>query len=654
MPAKLSSKRSVNYRVGSGRNVCGNCTMFKAPAACTAVEGTISAKALCNLFKPINDGIDLDDAWTEEAREASALARQHSDQHQKASNLTQTFQNRAARGAAARTSTVGMYHRQAAEAFGKASDHFTSGDHEQGSAHMVIGNERAASAERLTHEYGLSKAMKDATEDDVTTDAWSEEARAAAAAARAKSGTANTLHPAVISHAGQTWSRTGKVGTDVSTGHSSAEYQNVNREGERLWRTSKGKVTRDSTETRVSDNITLHDTFIIDAFKRTRDGYLAVSAKSARSGIQIYKGRELGKPHMDNVRVYRPENQVFATDAMHSMAHRPVTLKHPPEMVDSTNWEKYAVGHTGDEVTRDGQTMRVPLVLMDAAAIDAVEKKGQRELSWGYTCNLDFTPGTTDSGEPYDAVQTTIRANHLAIVPMARAGSDFRIGDDTRNKEHTMKVIMIDGVPVSVEDDRDAATITKHISTLEKRCADQQALIDKKKDDDEDWEEEDAKKTKDAKAVSDAKDGEIVALKKQLADSQAELAPAALDARLSTRQNVKDAATKIMGAASKAKFDGKTDAEIKRIVAASKLGDAAVKDMPDAAIDGVFTAYSSKAAPDSGTRPLADAFRHQVENVQVGDAQDPVALRDAALASRDKDRGDAWKHQPNNGQQRTQ
>jgi hypothetical protein len=166
--------------------------------------------------------------------------------------------------------------------------------------------------------------------------------------------------------------------------------------------------------------ITFYDKIPLSRARRTTDGYLAVQAHVARTGVQLYRGHEVGRPSVDTVRVYRPPEEVFAKDALKSFAHRPMTNDHPPENVDSSNWKKYSIGHTGDEVVRDGEYIRVPMVLMDEQAISDVEG-GKRELSAGYMCDLDFVSGTTEDGEPYDAVQRGIRGNHIAVVKAAAA-----------------------------------------------------------------------------------------------------------------------------------------------------------------------------------------------------------------------------------------
>jgi hypothetical protein len=170
------------------------------------------------------------------------------------------------------------------------------------------------------------------------------------------------------------------------------------------------------------------DSVALSGTRTTDDGYLVCEARIARIGVQIYTGAELGKPHLSTVRMLRPESEVFAADTMASFAHRPVTNDHPGEHVKAANWKRFAVGQTGEGAIRDGGYVRVPMVVMDAAAIEAV-KLGKRELSAGYSAIIDWTPGTSSTGEAYDAVQRSIRGNHLALVDVARAGPECRIGN---------------------------------------------------------------------------------------------------------------------------------------------------------------------------------------------------------------------------------
>lgn len=199
------------------------------------------------------------------------------------------------------------------------------------------------------------------------------------------------------------------------------------------------------------DTMTLTDA----ASRKTPEGFLMTSARVARTGIQVYGGAEVGRPDLAQVRVYRPDSTVFSVKTADSFAHRTVTLGHPDDqpLVDSKNWSKVTVGITGDEVLRDGQFMVVPFAIMDAVAIAAVESGAARELSMGYDAELDWTPGVTDSGEKYDAVQMNLRMNHLAIVPTARGGSELRIRDSKeKDDKMTTKTILLDGKSYEVND----------------------------------------------------------------------------------------------------------------------------------------------------------------------------------------------------------
>lgn len=176
----------------------------------------------------------------------------------------------------------------------------------------------------------------------------------------------------------------------------------------------------------------LQDKLTIDTKRRTGDGYLVVNARVARAdNVQLYTGAEVGKPEMATVRVFRPAAEVFSADTMKSFAHRPVTLGHPSSAVSSTNWRDVAKGWSDGEVARDGDFIRVSMLLADESTIKEIDA-GTRELSMGYDCTLDWTPGKSPSGEAYDAIQRGIRSNHIAVVPQARGGTELRIGDSGR------------------------------------------------------------------------------------------------------------------------------------------------------------------------------------------------------------------------------
>lgn len=172
----------------------------------------------------------------------------------------------------------------------------------------------------------------------------------------------------------------------------------------------------------------LKDFAPISGTRKTGDGYLVTEARIARANnVQVYAGHEVGRPDLASVRVFRPEAEVFSRDAMASASHKPVTMGHPSQQVDATRWKQTAIGWTGDGVARDGDFLKVSMMLADADAIQAVEA-GTRSLSAGYDCDLLWEANVTPTGEAYDAKQVNIRLNHVSVVPQGRCPG-ARIGD---------------------------------------------------------------------------------------------------------------------------------------------------------------------------------------------------------------------------------
>lgn len=163
--------------------------------------------------------------------------------------------------------------------------------------------------------------------------------------------------------------------------------------------------------------------------RETQDGFIVANPRVGRVGIQLYQGKELGRPDMEVVRVWRPEHEVMDKAAMASICNRPVTNDHPNKPVTKENWKDVAGGHAGDTVTRDGDYVRCPLILMDKDLIRDY-RDGKKELSLGYSSDIVWQSGTApETGEMYDAVQTRIRVNHIAVVDAARGGPKLAIGD---------------------------------------------------------------------------------------------------------------------------------------------------------------------------------------------------------------------------------
>lgn len=356
---------------------------------------------------------------------------------------------------------------------------------------------------------------------------------------------------------------------------------------------------------------------LTDKGHRTKDGFWAVRAKAARTGIYDYRAGSVDAPSdrfqsNDTVKVYRDASVVFSEDAVRSFLAKPITNDHPTVPVTSKNWKDHAKGVIMGAM-RDGDYLAFDLVLMDQDIISDVEG-GKRELSNGYACQLDWTPGVTPDGQKYDARQVSIHGNHVAVVDAGRAGPDCAIKDGERfavcdanaeaahaahSKEGNVpKTITLDGLTVNLGDE---AAVEVAIDKL------QRTITDKDND------------LADAQSKVSTLTGEKAALQSQLDAANAKLDPAAMDAAVAQRAALFDQAVKICPTLS---TDGKSDADIMREVVEANLGDAA-KDLDDTAIHGAFLALSKATKVEDakivpiGSAPLPVNQADHAETIRV-------------------------------------
>lgn len=343
------------------------------------------------------------------------------------------------------------------------------------------------------------------------------------------------------------------------------------------------------------------DRLTVDGSRRTADGYLVAEARVARTGIQVYTGREVdpdnthGLRDRSTVKVYRPESEVFHADSLASYAHKPVTINHPADGVNAKNWRKHGVGAIGDDVIRDGEFVRVPLIIMDEAAIATVES-GQRELSMGYMTVLKFDAGKTPDGEDYDVMQTQLRMNHVAVVPRARGGADLKL--DEGIKPMTTRVITVDGLPVELSD-MGASIVSRALDAAAKARADVEKLLADAHD-------------AHAKAIA-AKDTELAKKDAELADLRGKVLDAsALDARVASRTAL---VTKARSLDPAFKTDGVSDSDVRKHIVGKVRGADAVAGKSEAYIEAAFDLLGDASSAD----PLRSALA--TRPATLGDAE---------------------------------
>lgn len=174
--------------------------------------------------------------------------------------------------------------------------------------------------------------------------------------------------------------------------------------------------------------------------RMTPEGFLLCEAVPiARTGTLIYDESEIpveGGPG-GLVTIERNADEVFRTETMASFEGKPVTLSHPDDFVNPSNWRQLSVGivqnvRRGTDVEQD--LMLADLLITDAEAIELVRRDNDpnserlRQVSCGYDADYEqLAPGR--------GRQTTIVGNHVALVERGRCGPRCAIGDsDTMSK----------------------------------------------------------------------------------------------------------------------------------------------------------------------------------------------------------------------------
>lgn len=338
-----------------------------------------------------------------------------------------------------------------------------------------------------------------------------------------------------------------------------------------------------------------------DKMSRTSEGFLIFeNAKLARVGIQDYLAFELNTPPgyqpFDTIKVHRPKEEVFKAESIDSFKLKPVTNNHPKEMVNQDNIKQYQIGTVGNDVRRDGAHVVATLIITDKQAIKDIEA-GKVELSNGYFSDYKFEKGvTSDTNEPYDAKQISIRGNHVALVSKGRCGTSCRVTDSKCNcggESHNCKCggtimsdvqVTIDGLSVTMSD-HTAQVVQK---SMNKTADEKKALEDTLN-----------KSNTDSKAALDKVSAEKDQAVKDLADTKAKIPTAAqMDALVTTRQAF---IKQILSVDKEIKWEGKTEDDLVKEVVTAAFKDEDFKDQSPVYLKARFDALVKSQAKGSST-----------------------------------------------------
>jgi len=165
----------------------------------------------------------------------------------------------------------------------------------------------------------------------------------------------------------------------------------------------------------------------MSAREQDENGFVSVKGCPISSfGIFEYSAAQLGMPGDPNriVNVFRPESAVSDPATIDSFKNVPFIVDH--EMLsgfDGDNETESPDQYGVDGVLTSGVYYEAPwlkgdLRIFSRRAQRALES-GKKDLSLGYTCDFEVKSGVFN-GKTYEAVQTNMRGNHIALVDQGR------------------------------------------------------------------------------------------------------------------------------------------------------------------------------------------------------------------------------------------
>lgn len=345
----------------------------------------------------------------------------------------------------------------------------------------------------------------------------------------------------------------------------------------------------------------------IGKFARTPSGGARIPGRVAKAdGVLVYV-----RGDGSTVREFRPASEAFAKESLDSLEDAVVTVGHPPAMVTPETAKTYAAGMVKGPGEKDGAFVGATLAVIDGEALGMIERGEVIEISSGYVCDVDPTPGTSPSGERYDAIQRNVRYNHVALLPRGagRAGAEVALRMDSRaavefngeQRSDDMETETIDGISYKVGSPEWRAAKAKQETKLRTDAAEATTKFETEKA------RADALATKLAEAEAKAK-----AAEEKLA---AETSETALDARADARASLIAEAREILGPGDDGKarsFAGQSSEAIRQAVVAKRFPGNVRADGKAHTGDALLAVYAlavgktekRDAGPTAGPTPL--------------------------------------------------
>ncbi|TDI74610.1 MAG: DUF2213 domain-containing protein [Betaproteobacteria bacterium] len=383
------------------------------------------------------------------------------------------------------------------------------------------------------------------------------------------------------------------------------------------------------------DYIPLNDA--ADNYEIMPNGFLSIMALLTRTGVFNYQKIDPdGTVHV--LRQLRLPDEVFSEETLASMSGMPLTNNHPEELLNPENAADYIVGMASDNPKRvkvpvqgdDEDYVQQKLTFMDAGIIDLILSGDKKELSLGYTCELEMKDGLYN-GIPYNCIQRNIRINHGSLVPRARGGQNCKvlldgqeqvvnldgiIVEDKKNntRECNLKIFTHGGKEYKVEDDVHAL-----LTNLQSENVTAGTQLDSK-----------SKELEKLTGVCDD-------LKSQIKVQKDSDDTAAFSEKVRARVSLESKATEVLG--KEVALDGLSDREIKEKVVCKLRPGVNLDGRNDDYVDGRFE--MSIEDHTSSTNTDSDDAKNLGNNILNKDGAD------SAVSKAEKARADAWERDRN-------
>jgi uncharacterized protein len=368
------------------------------------------------------------------------------------------------------------------------------------------------------------------------------------------------------------------------------------------------------------------------------NGFLKVPVRATRTGVFRYL-----KADGSVFREYRPPEEVFKEDSVESLAGVPLTNRHPHVLVDAQNAKKFMVGFTSDKVDKNEPFVETSVTITDAKTIDEVENKGLREVSCGYTCELEMNAGVTPSGEHFDAIQRNIVYNHLAVVDRGRAGKEVRLrmdsnsailDEDDKNKDNPSQSTNKGGIMAKIKLDGVEYECEGSLAT-----AVNSALKQTKKDSFNEGVESTKESTTALQAKVDEKDAKIDTLTEENKKLKEEkIDDAGIHAKVVERAKLTNEAGEVLG--DKVVMDEMSNLEIKKAVVEKKCPELKLDEKSDVYVEARYDAIMEtlKAEKNDNSKKVKKAMGDNVDKNDNDDEPNADKAREKSM----KADSDAW------------